>query len=151
MRPFITLLIALSMLPACGGDDDSDVAVDAAGIDAPGNALGRACTPPDGPLAQGDCPDGYYCIGFPDGNHTFCAQRCTGMQDTSCDVGYAGPGYGACFVQATIDGTTALVCGVLCTDPPGDPTVCPDGRCTGACPTELACELALPAGLVACR
>jgi hypothetical protein len=164
--PAAVAVLSMFLAAACGGGGGDDVADAAAGgaahdgglIDAssgtaadaaggadasadadPGvnaSALGRPCVG----AGQGDCPDGYDCI--PGESGPWCTLRCENQNDTSCSVGYEGPGQPACILTVTINDETFRACSVVCevTDDRFDEVLCPNANCDGTCPGELACS-----------
>jgi hypothetical protein len=113
---------------------------DAAKTDAPGsgsnpggsNALGASCT--------GTCPSGFTCLQA-QGDPAFCSQPCDQNNDT-CDVGFDGPGIGACILNVTMgsgSGSAETFCGIIC----GGSACEGSSACTGQCPATLDCNLPL--------
>lgn len=152
MRSLASLVLATLVitLAACGDDGDG-AGIDASSIDAPPGSIDAAV---DAPLAtsalgaacmgdgQGDCPTGYVCLNLNGASGRWCSKTCTGVQDTSCEVGYTGPGHPACIFNVTPSGggTPVPHCAVVCEDQPGGPMLCPDAPdCNGMCPGTLRC------------
>lgn len=102
----------------------------------PPNHLALACSNDlTAPIA---CPAGWECLTQKGGNGDWCTKSCTGQSDPSCDLGYTGPGYGACILAPPEGG--GLKCAVVCSDPAGAPTICPEGTtCNGTCVDPLEC------------
>jgi hypothetical protein len=157
---FLVALAALSLAPACssgGGDDDDDDGVDATtgSIDAnPSAPDAEAADPPDANQSttsmigdactydennpQGDCSEGFICIGLQGGSGTWCTKQCTGVDDAVCQAGYTGDGYPLCAL--TIQGGAGgdiTACIIVCADNTGS-NLCT--TCTwNSCPTPLTC------------
>ena len=135
MRACIALLFVA--LAGCEGGIVNNATPDATPIppDAPPdpNYLGQACDPILTP-----CPAGWECLDQDGGNGAYCTRGCVGQQDPVCNAGYIGPGYGACILVPI--GRTDTVCGIVCQDPAGPPTICPPGAaCNGTCAAPLEC------------
>lgn len=98
--------LALTLLVACGGDDDgggtSVDASSAADAAQSANHLGETCSVAD------PCPADHQCIYLSVGNPDlgYCSPMCAGDQD--CQEGYTGPATGtlACFVPDHPDACT---------------------------------------------
>lgn len=104
--------------------------------------LGAACTG----QGQGSCPTGYECLNLQGASGSWCSKQCTMGAGDTCDMGYTGPGVGACLLNVTpaAGGAPQPFCTIICQDEPGAPTLCvPDTRCNSACPTPLTCTGAL--------
>jgi hypothetical protein len=58
-----------------------------------------------------------------------------------CNVGFAGPGFGACIIQAQVGSgsETQTFCGIIC----GGAACTGLTDCNGACPTTLKCDVEL--------
>ena len=145
MRSHVVVIAILAI--ACGGDDggnanpntDAKVFEDAPApmIDAPPPqmGLGQPCTP--GATPQGDCPAGYECLNLNGGTGKWCSKTCTRGAGDMCGAGYMGVGLPQCIFDITNGNTTRQFCGIICNDTTG---ACPAGKCTGMCPTPLACS-----------
>jgi hypothetical protein len=59
-----------------------------------------------------------------------------------CDVGFSGPGFGACIIQATLGSgsATQTFCGIICG---GAACTGLGSDCNGTCPTSLKCDVEL--------
>jgi hypothetical protein len=107
-------------------------------VDAPGSggsngssSLGLACP-------NNTCPAGYTCLRSGSDGDPFCSQSCeTGSNDT-CDVGFSGPGFGACIIQAHIGSgsETEPFCGIIC----GGAACTGLPNCDGSCPVGMQCD-----------
>lgn len=129
------LAFALTLLAACGDDDDdavlpdANVIVDASaggpdGAPVPSAAnLGQPC----GGAGAVQCPGGEACITVRNIGSTtegFCTLSCTGVDDTrSCTFEYTGLGEPRCVID---DDDGGFQCAIDCTT-------------DGLCPTGLAC------------
>jgi hypothetical protein len=107
----------------------------------PPNHLGLACDP----LAAVPCPDNWECLTQVGGQGSWCTRPCTGQSDPVCNIGYIGPGQGACIL--TPMGSGGRVCAIVCSDLAGPPTICDAGEdCNGSCPAPLQCQSSITDG-----
>jgi hypothetical protein len=144
MRASLALLLLVTAACESGVINDQDLTPDAPPVipDAtPPNHLGLACDP----MAAVPCPDNWECLTQLGGSGSWCTKPCTGQTDPSCNIGYTGPGWGACIL--TPMGAPGRVCAIVCQDLAGPPEICPPGEdCIGSCPAPLQCQSSITDG-----
>jgi hypothetical protein len=155
---FVAAVASAAVVVACGGDTkngpDAKVFLDSAGSGGSGSGsgsgsgnltgLGQHCTPGTGSNQpqQGDCPGGYVCLNLTGGHDAWCSKVCAQGSGDMCNVGYTGPGEGACGLTLGSAGPT--YCLMICSLTINGSNACPN--CNDTCRSPLTCTESLTCG-----